>query len=613
MPTGGDGIKRNLEKEGLYINRWMTGEVTNRSTLYTPISAMGLQMIARQDAFTDGLNMELSPQLTPVRAYGFSRYCSTAFGGSDYPLTGFSFKNLSGTIKLLVDTPTKLINFTTSAQTTVFAKSGTAQGSIAKDGNLSYYCNGTDADQKKWDQTTATKIGIVAPVVAPTLSFGAGALSPVSGYSYGYCHHNSSSGHLSTMSPASANTGSLTAQNITVSYTASGDAQVDKIWLFRIVDGGSQYYFLAEVANASSTYTDSTPDAGLNTDIVAPLAHQNDPPPSGISLFVWHAGRMWAATANKLYYSAGPDLGTDQGVGSEAWPPANVKLCNGKITALASTSNGLVVWTSDDMFVVLGDDAASFTVPQLAQKNFGVPNQNHVAQDGDLIFIYTSNSQCFSIGSDLEEVGNVVADKLRADFPAGSCYLALHRSGEDQGLWISNGSTKIRRYNLALNAWDVERQVVGGAGAIFSVEASASNYKLFTGRTAGSGYLLARDITTYQDDGTSFACSSVVGSLVVSPPGSVAITNSILMQVKQTGGSYPTISILPNEISGTFTTLPNPVNDPPMLPPSKSLWQKRHYLKSAAAPVPQHMCHLQVQFAFPAENYRAEVLGLGID
>ena len=62
---------------------------------------------------------------------------------------------------------------------------------------------------------------------------------------------------------------------------------MDTIEIYRNVDGGSLFYFLADVANpgaGSWTYTDSTADSGLNTAIVAPVAHANDAPPSGISL-----------------------------------------------------------------------------------------------------------------------------------------------------------------------------------------------------------------------------------------------------------------------------------------------------------------------------------------
>jgi hypothetical protein len=599
-------ISRNLEQGGPYVNRWVSGQYTNRSPLYTPLTAMGLQMVKNFDILWDGLNVELSPQMTLVRRYGFSRFCSAAFGSSDWPLGYSSFKNLSGTIKLLVDTPTKVVNFTTSAQTTVFTKGTTQQTFFQKVGSTVYMCNGTDL--KKWNQTTASNWGIVAPVAAPSLSFSPGALSPIVGYKYVFVYVNSSTGHPSTASPVSASTGPQTSKNITIQGASSSDTQVDKVDIYRNDDGGSLFYFLARVNNGGTwSYADSTPDSGLNDDIVAPTAHTNDPPPSGASLVCFHMGRLWVAANNIVYFAGGPD--TTNGVPEEAFPPANNFKFPGKVTAMASTSAGLIVFTSSDSFVIQGQSTVSFWASPW-QKNFGVQSQNCVAQDGDLLFLYTSNRQLFTLPS-VDEIGFAVADQLAASFDPATSYLALHRHGNDQGLWISDGSTRLRRYSLATQAWDVEHRVVGGAGAIASMEASTATYKLFTGRTAGTGYILARDTTTYQDDGSSYTAFATLGE-ILAPAGKTEEVTSIHTQTMPVG-TYPTISVLLNEISGTFVALPNPVRDPAKLvPASSTVLMNRHWFKAAQTPLPQLVMHMQVKITFATENFRNEVLGLAI-
>jgi hypothetical protein len=599
--------------EGLYLNRFWTGEVTNRSLLFSPISTMGLQIVGRKDTLCDGLNGEISPQMTLVRRYGFSRYCSAGFGAADWPLTYASFKNTSGTIKTLVDTPTKIYSFTTSSQTAVFTKGTTAQTSFQKVGSMIYFCNGTDAE--KWDQTTATKWGIVGPVTAPTITPGAGSLSPKIGFTWLYVFKNSSTGHISSPSPVSAAPGPGTSREYGLSGSRSTDAQVDKIDIYRTVDGGTSYFYLATINNPPSgtwSFTDNNADSTLNTDIEAPSPLANNPPPSGISLVVFHIDRMFVAVDNLVYFAGGPDV--TNGIPEECFPPANAMKFPGKVTAMASSSSGLAVFTSADAFVVTGSSTATFK-PRPWQKNFGVQNQNCVAQDGDLLFVYTSNKQLFSLDntSGLAEVGDMVGDKLMSDFDPTLTYLALHRSGTDQGLWVSNGSTKLRRYSLKTQSWDTEHQVVGGAGAIASIEATAANYKLFTGRTTGSGFILARDTTTYQDDGVGYTWNVVFGSLVLAPPGQLAKVESVLAQVMPVG-TYPTVSVLLNEISGKFVALPNPVSEPPRLSanPSTSLIQNRHYFKAAQVPLTNQIQHMQIKISFPAENVRSEILGIGI-
>ena len=614
MALTAPNIRRNLAQsaDNIYINRWWTGEYTNRNPLFTPLSSLGLQIIARHDTLAGGgSNMEISPIMTLVRRYGHSKFCTAAFGASDYPLNYESFKNTSGAIALLVDTPTMVAKFTGSAITSLYTKGTTVQSSFQKVGNQVYICDGTNL--KKWDQTTVRTWGITAPVTAPTVTPGAGSLSPTSGYMWVLVYKCSATGHISTASPVSANPGPGTSRQYSIGYTASPDAQVDKIDIYRTLDGGSLFYFVAEVANATSSYTDNNADSTLNNQLIAPLAFSNNPPPTGLSLVTWHQDRLVGAAGNLLYFSAGPDC--TNGVPEEAWPPANVFKLPGAITALASTTNGLLVWTSADMFVMLGTDTASFWVKPL-QKNFGVASQNCVAQDGDAVFVYTNTSQLFLIDSNgLNEIGFNVQDQLSSTFTPANTYLAIHRYGLDAALWLSDGSTNLKGYNLRFQAWMPTGQPVGGLRAIKSLETSTGVYGLMVGRAAGSGFILQRDTTLYTDDGTSYPCAGVVGSLDVAPPGDLSKIEKVLVQAMPVG-TYPTVSVLCNEISGGFTALPNPVDDPPQKAgtafASQTVKTKRHYLQAAATPVPTLLNYITVKFSFIAENARAEILGLGI-
>lgn len=611
-------IKRNLEAGGgLYINKFTSGVYTERSPLFVPLSAMGVQIISKIDTLWDGgLNMEVSSKMTLLRRPGNPRYCSTQFGSSDFPQGYFSFKNLSGTINLMVDTPTKVVSFTTSSQTTVFSKSTSQQTSFAKVGNILFWVDGTSS--KKWNGTTVANIGIVAPVTAPTLSFSSGSLSPASafGYQYVYVYRSSVFGTTSTASPVSANTGPLTSKNITIQGSSSSDAQVDKVDIYRNDDGGSLYYFLTTVNNGGTwSYTDSTPDSGLNDDQQAPVAHANDPIPAGADLLIFHMGRLWAAVGNVLYFAGGPD--TANGPGTEAWPPGNNFTLPGAITALASTTAGLIVFTSADAFIVTGTDSSSFGAPYRWQQNFGVPSQNAVTQDGDLLFIFTNKGQLWQLptnGGQLAEIGFAIRSKLAAYTPA-NVYITVHRSGADEGIFVSNGSTDVWRYSVAQQCWSPLGQPIGGVKAIFSMEATAGNYQLFMGRTAGSGYILSRVPGTFQDDGSSYSATVVIGSLITAPPRQTAEVNSVLLQAMPVG-TYPTLSVLLNEISGTFTALPNPIPDPPELAgtpyQSTSILMRRHDFKAANKPLPNRIQHMQVQLTFATEAFQNEILGLAL-
>jgi hypothetical protein len=612
-------FSRNVEAQGIWIQRWMTGLVTQRSPLFTPISAMGLQFISRMDALIDGLNMEISPIMTLTRRPAYPRFCSTAFGAGDYPLNFYSFQNTSGAIYPLADTPNKVYNFTATSNLSVLSKSaGAGRGDFLRVGDYVYYCNGVDL--LFWDGTTWRKWGIVGPAAAPTFTMTAGTLNPQTSYQYVVAYVNTVTGHVSAASPISANTGCQINQNFIISYIASTDPQVNAIWIFRTADGGGLFYFLASVPNATSTYTDSTPDTGLNSDpgFVATFSPNNAPCPTGSSLVCWFDGRPWVASKNFVYWALGPQATI--GVGEQAFNlSTNFFKLPIQVIGFAPTSQGLLIFTQDMIWAVTGTGGVYFINPY--QSNLGIANPNAVTQDGDLVFFVTTRGQCFTISSGgLAEIGQPIRAQIAAMNPLNvSC--TIHRSGQDEGFFVSDGVSKIYRYSMTFGCWCPAGIPVQGAGVIKSIETSTALWTLTLGSTIGAKYIGGRSLTNWTDDGGTYSCFSTVGSLIIGPPTSKNNIESVSLSATRVG-NYPSIYVMPNEISSAqgigFCNLPNPVPEPPNIPPgSQSLWTMRHYLKSGSSaqgnPIPQEIQHMQVKISFQAENYPSEVLALGVN
>lgn len=740
----------------LYISRWVTGLVTQVSPLAPPRPGT-------LDALYDGQDVELTNAETVKRRPGHTKYCSAT---CNKPLGYYSFRNIAGTTKLLVDNSSKVQTFTTSAVVDVFTKGTTAKTRFQTVANQVYFCDGTNA--KKWDGTTLSGWGIAAPGSAPTITINnestkfptaaagtnwtnpsnalttnatyavyntttqdllklttcafslptgatpvgfkitvvgngssatsaqrqiqvgitkdgstlAGSwttltlnqttdttltaggetdmlgvtaskadveastfgivirdadataaalnidsasitcyfsnspgLSATSGYRWAYAFVNSSTGHVSTASTASASTGVVSrSAQFTVAGTGSGDTQVDKINIYRTLDGGSLLYYVAQISNPGASafsYTDTTADSGVNDLISAAINHANDPVPSGANNVVFHMGRLWVSVNQYVYFAGGGD--TIVGVPEEAWPTANVFAFPGKVTAMASTGIGLLVFTVGDLYVIRGYDTFSFFSQKL-MANFGVLDQDCIAQDGDLLFVYTGNRQLFSLSDSLEEVGFPVGDYLKTNFDPSTVYLKLHRHGDDSGLFISNGTDRYMRYNVARKAWcpPAVPAGTGGVKCLASVAVADGDYRLLVGRNADTQYILYRDPTATQDDATSMSNSFAdVGTIVAAPPGSYAELQAVGIERAAVGGD-PTVAILPNEIDGAFITLPNPVNDPPQLEPSTTVIMKRYYRAAAQAAIPQRVRHLRVKVTFPAESAANELYGLSL-
>jgi hypothetical protein len=689
---------RQLEPPGsLYISKFWTGIYTNRSPLFTPVSAMGLQLLAHQDVFWDGHDVQCTPQFSCRRRYGFLRECPTAFAAGEWPLAFFSFQNLAGTVTPIVDTQLGVYSFSSTGLTQIYAKTTATQSSFNDIGDIMYWVDGSVFLQ--WNGTTVSTVGVIPPSAAPTFTTTGGLLAPTVGYKWGFVYRNPTSFQISSMSPASAlygpysnviieedivgsgpytvtvaNAAAWTSQAsvtgsvvytgtgiallltdgtpttgqytvaagvytfssgdsgaaVTITYNTgvsfqvsgvgSGQASVGFIDLYRTADGGAQYYFDQTIPNPGAvafTINDTVTDALLNDFRIAPVAYANNPPPPGLTLLCWYAGRLWGASGNTLYFSGGPD--TTNGVGAESWPPGNNYTIPGGITCLTPTSQGLIISTSDDLYVTTGTTLATFTVPIVWQANSGVPNQNCMSQDGDSLYMFTTRGCVISyVSGAIADPGSFNATKFGAFDPATTS-ITVHRSGEDTGIFVSDGVSNLWRFDQNTNqSWDTPYIPVGGVGLVFSMELVKNEWVCLIGRPTGAGYILGRDTNTWTDDGVAYSCSVTFGSITVAPPRHVVNLGSILLQV--TGvGTYPTVSVLLNEIAdtgkfpATFVVLPNPKPDPPQLPPTQSIWTRRHDFKAAQSPLCSHVQHLQLKVDFIAEPYPNELLGFGIE
>jgi len=104
-----------------------------------------------------------------------------------------------------------------------------------------------------------------------------------------------------------------------------------------------------------------------------------------------------------------------------------------------------------------------------------------------------------------------------------------------------------------------------------------------------------------------------LGSFVLAAPHNVEEVGSILLEALP-NGTYPTVNVLLNEISGTFVNVPLTAADPAQLPASQSVWMKRHDLSGAQTPLARTLIrHMQLNLSFVAEDQATEILGIAID
>lgn len=435
-------------------------------------------------------------------------------------------------------------------------------------------------------------------------------------YAYGF-HSSGATDHISTMSPTLILQAPIIGVNVPVQGYGSDDTQVDSNDLYRTADGGSLLLYDNSSPNVNSstswTINDVELDTDLDAELIGPVAFANNPPPTGATILGYFMDRMWAAVGQYLYFSAGPDC--INGDGNQAWPPANVFTLSSNITGMAATSQGLLVFTGNDMSIVLGGPQTDTFWVQPLQKNFGILSPNCLVQDGDTIYLYSSQQQLWSISasSGKSEISELVAATIATNFPSATSSLALHRDGEDQGLFISDGSGKTMRYNLNSGSWDPIAEPANGIGQIASIPTAIGTQSLLSAN-ASNGYIVFRDTTTFSDAGTAYAAWAVIGSLPFSQGGedNTGKAEKIVIQSAATGTALQ-VWVLPNEISGTFTQIPQSVNDPSFLAASSTINMKRYDWNGVQTPLPNALRHMQVKIVMPStDTVQNEIFGVHI-
>lgn len=447
---------------------------------------------------------------------------------------------------------------------------------------------------------------------------------------YAYSYVNTVTDAVSTASPES--TPILVSLNnlAIIQGVGSADPQVDTIFLWRTVQGGSQLFYLDEIPNPGAgqnwIYTDTTPDTGLNELIEAPIDDQNNPPPTGLSALTYHLGLIFGAVNNSVYYSDGPD--TTSGNGNEAWSPSNVFVFPDTVTRLFPSSVGLLVFTVSDIYLIQGLNTSAsplFSTPFL--QNIGLVSYDAFAVNGGIVYLYTSDNQMISLdpSSGVSEVGFPIGDQFGPGFGTGtftpsSTQVTWHVAGSvDKGLYVSDFSgtwwrlcpTPAPESGLT---WSPKAQPVGGFSAVQSIEVVPGTHKLLVGPRT-SGPILERNYSVYTDYGSAYNAYAILGSLVLAQPGQFALVESITTDSVLIGSPI-SLAVQLDEIaplsSGYFEPLyaSESTRDPTELPPSNSLYAQRFYLSNTQQPA---ICrHLQIQINWGEDVVKNELLAISL-
>lgn len=486
-------------------------------------------------------------------------------------------------------------------------------------------------------------------------------------------------GDVTTASPIAILTGpNSTGGIVQVQGQGTLDPQYDTVEIYRTVDGGQSGTILEYLTDIPMPaplgpgipgvwtlldYMPTLPTAtlsGLNPLILAPVAHQNDPPPgqvgsivnsSGLIGIQYHQGRLWGFVGSTVYASGGPD--TNPGNGFDAWPPGNNFPFQSNVVRLLPHVQGLLVFTTTDVYVIAGGPTFSTYYSQLLIPGLGISSWNAVTIIKGVPYVFSSDRQLFSVdpSGGIIRVGHPIGDKLDKFNPT-AVYLTYHSSGDsDHALFLADGSTGWYRCDPSLApdgdttgpVWSPFATVNGGnMKALASIETAPGVHTLLMGSATAGGFVLARDssFSIFTDGGavntgvggTSYDSYFTMGNIVLCSAGQMAMMDFIEMDFMNVG-AQPTVSVLLDELSATngatFETISNSfVSDPPKkfgltgLP--KTMWMNRYYFGQTTpqnntgapallqTPAPAWCKFLQIKVDFGNDAVKNEALSMTI-
>ena len=427
---------------------------------------------------------------------------------------------------------------------------------------------------------------------------------------YGYAYKNSVTNDISSMSPASQPISVIGGNQVTVKGAYSPDTQVDTVVLYRTEQGGSTFFYLDEIPNIPTgttwSYGDTTPDSGLTIQIQAQVAGQGTPLPSGATCMAYHLQRIFVAVGNVVYVSSGPDAIASTSSGNAGFNTTFT--AQSKITRFWVSPLGLIVFTVRDSYIILGSGTDSDPlymttfVDRLALLHYDAFT-THLTTP----YMMLGNQMVVALdpSAGITEVSFPIADRIEAEMNPATAFVTYHsQASRENALYVSDGATEWYRMSATtapetgLN-WSPRAVLETPISAVQSVEILPGIDRLLIGPGAETGPILFRDLNARTDNGNAYTAWATFGSIVLAHPGELAGLTFITLESKSVG-TKPALSVLLGEVSGIFESLNRTRQDPPNLPPSKTLYSDRYHFLQSQKPV---WCrHFQMTITWPEED-----------
>lgn len=477
-----------------------------------------------------------------------------------------------------------------------------------------------------------------------------GPISPVAGATctYAYSWGSSVTKSFTNASPPSPPILRRADSDVVIYGDGPTDPQDDIVRIWRTAEGKTTLIFDGNVPilglGMMWAFLDTLPsDEDLVAQIAAPVAQQNDPPPSNITAMAFHLKRLWGIVDNIVVWSGGPD--TLVGAPYETFPPENeIPFPAQPIYLLPVTvqGGGVLVFTTSGVYIILGTGTASDPFYSTSYyPSVNLAGYNAIDVYNTAVFLMEANGKVSSLAIEYPfnpqagytEVGFPIGDQFKTVTTGGinsalynpaTAYVSWNlQSSADTNMFVSDGAVGWFSMNL-INPpesgilWNPRAAIAGGTSAVQSIETSPGVHQLLIGPPVGTpGPILTRDGTgtVFADNGTAYPAWDAKGVILLCTTGEwveVAHISAKSMPV----GARPAVSTLMGEIQATANhtwnglKLDDKSNDPPETPKSESVFSDRYPL--AQNGIANTGDCISVKFDYGSQAVADELLDWGI-
>lgn len=453
--------------------------------------------------------------------------------------------------------------------------------SFADANNLCFMVNG--ANQKKYDGTDLTAFGITAPASAPTIADGADSGNHNGTYEARVTYYNGNTGQESSAGPTS---GSANVTNSSIDWTnipTSADAQVTHVRLYlRNTATMSNFYLAGTTQNGNTTENTDVLDTSLTQ--VGPDTEENNPPSNDSCFVVFHKSRLFVATRTEVQFSKLANLPNGDS-GLESFDPENVETPtpqNGQvITGLAVAFDVLVIFKTNSIVVLDGDDPETWTLTEISSDIGCTSHRSIIVADGRVFFWSEQGPAVLDAARKPQLLAPPFIDATITPeiFSFEQEQFALvtgdHDITEQRVVWAvaeveQTRNTRLLPFNYRVNRWESDGWDPMDCSCLAKMDDGDGKPFLAFGNYAGQVFNMGDATNDGVPSGTmsgTFVASATSMSTITDVTATFATTGGALKERKVTivdsNGERPEIGIRPRITSNTATsfTLNTAVNE----------------------------------------------------